>query len=297
MPTPRLFCGRFGCRAPLALVMIWLLLAGRGFAETPPEVPLPLPSVIETLLLHVESRPPGATLYLDGERLGVTPFTVGRVKVGNHALRLEKESFNPVTMDLELNEDTVVDLTLDALLPAATPQAEGTAAKPVAQTPRAPEIDKLLAEADKRLQADQLTRPKGENALEIFQKVLKLAADLPEAKQGIVRVVERLLAMARDDLDNWRLSRPPGENALEKYRAILQIDADNPLAKAGLEEIVDRLLTLARHARGNGKKVEAYLRQAEEVLPGLPRIAETRASLTPKGMEKSTALQTSTSHN
>ncbi|MBF0180474.1 MAG: PEGA domain-containing protein [Magnetococcales bacterium] len=296
MPTPRHLCGRFVFHASLAVAITWLLLAGRSFAELPAETPLP--PAIETLLLHVESRPSGATLYLDGDRLGVTPFTVGRVKVGNHALRLEKESFNPVAMDLELNEDTVVDLTLDSVLPAgATPRAEVGEGKPVVIASRPPEVDTLLAAADKRFQADQLTRPKGENALEIYQKVLKLAADLPEAKQGIVRVVERLLAMAREDLDNWRLSRPAGENALEKYRSILSIDAGNPGAKAGLEEIVDRLLTLARHASGNARKVEAYLRQAEEVLPGLPRIAETRASLTPKGMEKSTALQTSTSHN
>ncbi|MBF0163341.1 MAG: PEGA domain-containing protein [Magnetococcales bacterium] len=69
----------------------------------------------ETLLLRIETKPPGATIFLDGQQLGTTPFTVGRVKIGMHALRLEKEHFSPVSYDLELNEDTVVDLTLDSL--------------------------------------------------------------------------------------------------------------------------------------------------------------------------------------
>ncbi|MBF0108528.1 MAG: SUMF1/EgtB/PvdO family nonheme iron enzyme [Magnetococcales bacterium] len=85
----------------------------------------------QTVMLRVESRPGGARVTLDGKQLGTTPLTVGQVIRGRYALRLEKQGYNDVVVDMELAEDTVVDLSLDEILPEETVAAArgGKAAK------------------------------------------------------------------------------------------------------------------------------------------------------------------------
>ncbi|MBF0439949.1 MAG: protein kinase [Magnetococcales bacterium] len=249
----------------------------------------------DSLLLRVETRPQGATLSLDGKKLGNTPFTVGRVKVGFHTLSLEKEGYNPVSFNLELNEDTVVDLTLDnmepaksankppsAEQPATTQQAESKPTKQETQESANPvkvaqQIATLLETANQHFKADRLTKPKGKNALESYQKILELAGNHSEAKQGIGRITTRLVALAQDDLENWRLV-----NALKAFRGVAEIDPANPEVQAGLEEIVDRYLNLAQRFVADTDKARDYLKQAEEILPELPRTKETRAKLFPQ---------------
>ncbi|MBF0263242.1 MAG: PEGA domain-containing protein [Magnetococcales bacterium] len=319
----------------------------------------------ETLLLRIETKPPGATIFLDGQQLGTTPFTVGRVKIGMHALRLEKEHFSPVSYDLELNEDTVVDLTLDSLPtppppPTAlrkgassgekiivteeqtanksrelvasltthvtsdaapserhatpTPAKEITARESVAKEPdskesTAKEMDpkeltarerqakraqlqkqreekELMRDAEDHFREDRLTRPKGSNALEIYQKLLQSENLRSEAATRIKQIVARLLELGRTDLDEWRLIQPKEGNALGRFRAVLEIEPENGDAKAGLEEIVDRFLSLAKRFGNDPDKAREYLRQAEAILPGRPHIADVRATLFPNGTDQ-----------
>jgi hypothetical protein len=43
--------------------------------------------------LHVESRPDGARVYLDGRLIGTTPLLVASVPAGEHAIRLERDGY------------------------------------------------------------------------------------------------------------------------------------------------------------------------------------------------------------
>ncbi|HIJ83191.1 MAG: FGE-sulfatase protein [Magnetococcales bacterium] len=79
----------------------------------------------QTVMLRVESRPGGAQVTLDGKKLGITPLSVGQVLRGRYALKLEKVGYGDVVVDMELAEDTVVDLSLDALLPSGSQVASG----------------------------------------------------------------------------------------------------------------------------------------------------------------------------
>jgi hypothetical protein len=45
--------------------------------------------------LAVESRPPGASVFLDGRLVGKTPLAVARVGTGEHAVRLERDGYRP----------------------------------------------------------------------------------------------------------------------------------------------------------------------------------------------------------
>jgi hypothetical protein len=43
--------------------------------------------------LHVESRPGGARVFLDGRLIGTTPLSVPSVAAGEHAVRLERDGY------------------------------------------------------------------------------------------------------------------------------------------------------------------------------------------------------------
>ncbi len=46
-----------------------------------------------TAALTVESRPTGATVFLDGRRIGTTPLTVSSIETGSHVVRLELDGY------------------------------------------------------------------------------------------------------------------------------------------------------------------------------------------------------------
>ncbi|MBF0145151.1 MAG: SUMF1/EgtB/PvdO family nonheme iron enzyme [Magnetococcales bacterium] len=103
------------------------------------------PNQGQTVMLRVESRPSGAQVTLDGKRLGMTPLTVGQVIRGRYALKLEKTGYSDVVVDMELAEDTVVDLSLDEVLPSEPVVAVAADAKeakpPVTDVAAKPEED------------------------------------------------------------------------------------------------------------------------------------------------------------
>ena len=54
--------------------------------------PAPAPT---TGALVIESRPPGATVFVDGRRIGTTPLSLPDSSPGTHRIRLEMEGFSP----------------------------------------------------------------------------------------------------------------------------------------------------------------------------------------------------------
>jgi hypothetical protein len=57
-------------------------------AAPKPATPPPAPAV-RAATVRFDSRPPGATIYLDEVRLGVTPLTTNTVAAGTHQVRME----------------------------------------------------------------------------------------------------------------------------------------------------------------------------------------------------------------
>ncbi|MBF0163342.1 MAG: hypothetical protein HQM01_02360 [Magnetococcales bacterium] len=155
-----------------------------------------------------------------------------------------------------------------------------------AQLQKQREEKELMRDAEDHFREDRLTRPKGSNALEIYQKLLQSENLRSEAATRIKQIVARLLELGRTDLDEWRLIQPKEGNALGRFRAVLEIEPENGDAKAGLEEIVDRFLSLAKRFGNDPDKARAYLRQAEAILPGRPHIADVRATLFPNGTDQ-----------
>jgi hypothetical protein len=55
-----------------------------------------------TAALVVESRPPGAIVFLNGERVGTTPLTLDTVATGSQALRLEMDGYRRWTSSIRV---------------------------------------------------------------------------------------------------------------------------------------------------------------------------------------------------
>jgi len=64
---------------------------GKAANEQKPTVP-PAPAA-ETGSLAFETRPPGATVILDGRHVGTTPLSLGDVRAGNHAVQIERDGY------------------------------------------------------------------------------------------------------------------------------------------------------------------------------------------------------------
>ena len=46
-----------------------------------------------TGILVLDSRPPGAQIFLDGKMVGTTPMLLQAVRAGEHAVRIERDGF------------------------------------------------------------------------------------------------------------------------------------------------------------------------------------------------------------
>ena len=59
-------------------------------------VPATAPTVSDEGTLVVDSRPPGAAVFIDGRRAGVTPLTM-TIAPGPHTVRMEHAGYRPGT--------------------------------------------------------------------------------------------------------------------------------------------------------------------------------------------------------
>jgi hypothetical protein len=65
--------------------------------------------------LMVESRPPGAKVFLDGKLLGTTPFAQPAIPAGEHAIRLERDGYRRWSSSIRVvaNEQNRVTASLE----------------------------------------------------------------------------------------------------------------------------------------------------------------------------------------
>jgi tetratricopeptide (TPR) repeat protein len=96
----------------------------------------------------VLSEPPGATVVVDGQPVGVTPWT-SEIAPGTHQLELRLEGYAPATPPLELLPDHAQDVTSTLVAAVASPTKTSAAVAPnavnhegtTASQPRSPPSD------------------------------------------------------------------------------------------------------------------------------------------------------------
>jgi hypothetical protein len=93
------------------------------------------------------------------------------------------------------------------------------------------------------------------------------------------RAIEVLLEEADRALAELRLTTPADDNALDRYLHVLVLEPGHAEALAGIDRVVETYLDLSLRAtaRGDTERARHYLDLAEQVHPGHPRIAATRA--------------------
>ena len=94
------------------------------------------------------------------------------------------------------------------------------------------EIVGLLTMADVHFNADRLMAPKFNNALFLYQKVLELSADNPDALAGIERIKAKLLGYASDALAKNDL-----ETARSQLKKVLVIDPQDKEAHTAIAKL------------------------------------------------------------
>jgi hypothetical protein len=79
--------------------------------------PAPVSYAAATVMLHVTTEPAGATVVLDGVRLGTTPFTAPvRAKAGGAWLKVRMRHRVPVRIRVALEHDVDWNVTLHPLM-------------------------------------------------------------------------------------------------------------------------------------------------------------------------------------
>jgi TonB family protein len=95
-----------------------------------------LPSKTATVEADILSRPAGATAFLDGKRIGLTPLRGLKLRVGNRRLRLTTEGYEPFAEFLTVEEGKPA--RLDArLVPIGSSPPPATPTPPVETPPAA----------------------------------------------------------------------------------------------------------------------------------------------------------------
>ncbi len=255
--------------------------------------------------LQIESRPTGAMVVLDGKRLGITPFTVGRVAAGAYHLGLEKAAFKPVEMEIDLTQDTTVSLNLEPVLPSEAtgvaprgavadagqavdperganghPEAEPAPAMAPIIAPLAvhPVVVPLPIPAP--LARDHLP-PVGDGGEPVGEKpVAGETASAPQSgghEEG-VRAANRLIVLANEAIKAGYLTQPPGRNACEKLQSALTLDPHHPGMGKSIGELVARYLLLVQSEQ-TPQPLLALLERAATVLPEDPDIMAARRAL------------------
>jgi len=76
-------------RVALSAAQPTVTVEARLVSTTPP------PPVATTGALVIESRPSGATVFIDGQRMGTTPMSLPDLSPGTRRIRLEMTGFSP----------------------------------------------------------------------------------------------------------------------------------------------------------------------------------------------------------
>lgn len=69
--------------------------------------------VQEQNLISINSKPEGATIFMDGVNMGMTPDILSNLSVGIHELKLEKEGYLPLIRELEIKKDERMVLDIE----------------------------------------------------------------------------------------------------------------------------------------------------------------------------------------
>lgn len=237
-------------------------------------------------VLIVNSTPTGATFFIDGFRIGVTPKEIQELPNGDHTIKIVQALFQ----EYERNVSVTV---------GQTRRVHGHLEKLPWQlkiSPEPPEPGSAVYVDGMMLGVTPLTIDKiaaGNHKIEVkkeglfWQGEVDIAAD-PIIIHPVLNVdkerknrIEQLLAKADRNVKAGRLDSPKVNNALMQYKEILDLDPRNQPAASGITNIVQVFLMLFHAAVLKHDVIEAenYLNHANNVQPWADGIREAQQRL------------------
>jgi protein TonB len=166
--------------------------------------------------LVIRSHPTGAEVFVRGERVGVTPLSLERLKAGPATLELRVSGYEPVKRSIELRQGTPVSLDIDLLRrpPPAQPAPPPTVS---ATEPALLEGDPEASEANEgdtpERRASRRRRSEGGSAQLPAAAPADSARAIPAAELNAEPPAEPQQAAAPDPSSVLRVSPQPNEAA------------------------------------------------------------------------------------
>lgn len=82
------------------------------------------PAQKKARMLHIKSSPEGATVLLDGKRIGATPLVLSSVSVGSHQLNLSRRYFMTVQKDISVKTGEIMSVNVKLSVDKRDPAIE-----------------------------------------------------------------------------------------------------------------------------------------------------------------------------
>jgi serine/threonine protein kinase len=205
------------------------------------------PAQSATGVIKINSKPQGASVYLNGKAVGTTPYLGQNIPAGQHQITLTHPWFADYTgsisvIDSQITEESIElkpgsgDLKIQSQPSGAQIILDG---KPLHQS--TPFVAEKLTSGPHQL---MLVKDHLAAEQEVVVEHAKQKPITVELKPGLMAYypnrwipIKQLYVHAQQLIDQGQLSSPTGNNAEEAYRAILKADPEQTKAQEKLIEL------------------------------------------------------------
>jgi hypothetical protein len=82
---------------------------------------------LKTGAIDIDSRPPGARVFVDGKAIGVTPLRVPEVAIGAHTVRIELTGYKTLTTTVQVTagQPAKLNVSLEPAIVSITSEGMG----------------------------------------------------------------------------------------------------------------------------------------------------------------------------
>ncbi len=229
-------------------------------------------------VIKIDSEPSGATVFLNGQEVGQTPYLGQSIRTGEHRLKLTHPLFSDASATIEVLDNKIVNKQLKlevgtgSLLIESVPSGawiELDGERLPETTPH--KIDNLTTGVHHLLLGKEYLGQ--ELAVEVHHgKVRSIKPQLVTGKMAFYPrdwiPIKNLYKKAQSLIDKNQLSSPTGNNAEEAYLAILKADPNQVSAEKKLIELGNMHWKLAQRAanRGDLATTEKHLSHSRRLL-------------------------------
>lgn len=202
-------------------------------------------------LLHIEGEPQGAQVFYEETLIGVTPLTLENLPARTVRLRVGKQFFEPVELEVKLEDDALSKeaYTLNAGQGQLTILSEPSGANV--------SLNGKLLEQKTPMSMDAIQAGEHDIELRSGDAYVKQTVIIEHGQKRVVKPsltkgeliaynedwysVDELIALAKANTESGQHLLPKDNNALDKYRAVLSTQPNHAIAIAAIGEMMTKI--------------------------------------------------------